>query len=88
MRAVVRNGFSRRLKLFCGVVAPAGTPPDILRRLNAEFRKILTQPEIRQRITDLGGLQTPLGAEDLGKLIHSEIEKWALVVKAANIKVE
>ena len=71
-----------------GVVVPTGTPPDVVKRLNAEFAKILTQPDVKQRITELGGLQTPLSAEHFGKLIHSEIEKWALVVKAANIKVE
>lgn len=71
-----------------GVVVPAGTPPDIVKRLNAEFTKILTQPEVKQRITDLGGLQVPLDAESFGKLIHAEIDKWAAVVKAAGIKAE
>ena len=70
------------------MVVPAGTPPDIVKRLNAEFTKILTQPEVKQRITDLGGLQVPLDAELFGKLIHAEIDKWAAVVKAAGIKAE
>ena len=71
-----------------GVVAPAGTPPDIVKRLNAEFSKILTQPDVKRRITELGGLPAPLDAESFGKLIHAEIDKWAAVVKAAGIKVE
>lgn len=71
-----------------GVVAPAGTPADIVTRLNAEFTKILTQPDVQQRITALGGLQVPLDAESFAKLIRAEIDKWAAVVKAANIKVE
>ena len=71
-----------------GVVAPAGTPPDIVKRLNAEFSKILTQPDVKRRITELGGLPAPLDAEAFGKLIHAEIDKWAAVVKAAGIKVE
>ena len=71
-----------------GVVAPSGTPPEIVRRLNAEFAGILTQPDMKQRITELGGVQVPLGAEQFGIFIRAEVEKWALVVKAANIQVE
>jgi tripartite-type tricarboxylate transporter receptor subunit TctC len=71
-----------------GVVAPAGTPPDVVKRLNAEFAKILTQPDVKQRITELGGLQVPLSAESFGKLINAEIDKWGAVVKASGMKVE
>jgi len=71
-----------------GVVVPAGTPPDVVKRLNAEFAKILTQPDVKQRITELGGLQVPLSAESFGKLINTEIDKWSAVVKASGMKVE
>jgi tripartite-type tricarboxylate transporter receptor subunit TctC len=71
-----------------GVVAPAGTPPDVVKRLNAEFAKILTQPDVKQRITELGGLQVPLTAESFGRLINTEIDKWGAVVKASGMKVE
>jgi tripartite-type tricarboxylate transporter receptor subunit TctC len=71
-----------------GVVAPAGTPPEIAQRLNAEFARVLSQPDVKQRITELGGLQVSLTAESFGKLINAEIDKWAVVVKAAGIKVE
>ena len=71
-----------------GVVVPAGTPPDVVKRLNAEFAKILTQPDVKQRITELGGLQVPLSAESFGKLINAEIDKWGAVVKASGMKVE
>jgi len=71
-----------------GMVAPAGTPPEILKRLNAEFVKILTQPDVRQRITEMGGLEVPLTAEHFGRLIVDEIAKWTPVVKAAGMKVD
>ena len=71
-----------------GVVAPAGTPPDIIKRLNVEFTAILTSPDVKQRITDLGGIEVPLTAQHFSNLIGSEIDKWATVIKAAGIKVD
>ena len=71
-----------------GVVAPAGTPPEIIKRLNTEFTTILTSPDVKQRIADLGGLEVPLTAQHFSKLISSEIDKWAPVIKAAGIKVD
>jgi len=71
-----------------GVVAPAGTPPEIIKRLNTEFTTILTSPDVKQRIADLGGLEVPLTAQHFSNLIGSEIDKWAPVIKAAGIKVD
>ena len=71
-----------------GVIAPAGTPPAIVARLNAEFRKILELPDIRQRLSATG--MEPVGGtpEQFGELIRSEIAKWARVVKEAGIKAD
>lgn len=71
-----------------GVVVPAGTPPEIVARLNAEFKKILELPDIRQRLAALA--MEPVGGtpEQFGELIRSEIEKWARVVKEAGIKAD
>jgi tripartite-type tricarboxylate transporter receptor subunit TctC len=71
-----------------GVVAPAGTAPQIVQRLNAEFTAILTSPDVKQRIAELGGLEVPLTAQHFSKLINSEIDKWAPVIKAAGIRVD
>lgn len=71
-----------------GVVVPAGTPPEIVARLNAEFRKILDLPDIRERLGATA--MEPVGGtpEQFGELIRSEIEKWARVVKEAGIKAD
>lgn len=71
-----------------GVVAPAGTPTEIVARLNAEFRKILDLPDIRERLRATA--MEPVGGtpEQFGELIRSEIEKWARVVKEAGIKAD
>ena len=70
------------------ILAPAGTSKEIIARLNAEFNKIIAAPEMRQRLIDNGF--EPVGGppEKAGEKIHSEIAKWAPVVKAAGIKVD
>ena len=71
-----------------GILAPAGTPADIVRRLNTEFNKIITAADMRQRMIDNGF--EPVGGppEKFGDKIHMEIQKWAPVVKAAGVKVD
>lgn len=71
-----------------GMLAPAATPADILRRLNAEYNKIIADPEMRKRMIANG--YEPVGGppERFGEHIRSEIAKWAPVVKRANVKVD
>jgi len=71
-----------------GIVAPPGTPPGVVNKLNAEIAAILADPGLRARIVDMGGV--PLGGSpaDFGKFIASETAKWAKVIRAANIKAE
>ena len=71
-----------------GMLAPAGTPADIIRRLNTEFNRIIATPEMRKRMIDNG--YEPVGGppEKFGEFIRAEIAKWAPVVKAANIRVD
>ena len=71
-----------------GVIVPAGTPREIVERLNREINAILVQPAARNLITSTGsevGGGTP---EAFGALIRSETEKWAKVVKQAGIRPE
>ena len=71
-----------------GILAPAGIPADIVARLNTEFNKIIATPAMKQKMIDNG--YEPMGgpAEKFGAKIHSEILKWAPVVKEAGVKVE
>jgi tripartite-type tricarboxylate transporter receptor subunit TctC len=71
---------------WLGVVAPAGTPPAIIDKLNAAFRDSLALPETRARLANLGAeikIGTP---QDFGKMLAKELALWTGVVKAANIK--
>lgn len=74
--------------IWFGVFAPAGTPKPIVTRLNQEIVKALAGPETRSQLQKVGvnpGTSTP---EALGKLLRSEVAKWAKVIKAAKIPTE
>ena len=71
-----------------GMLSPAGTPADIIKRLNAEFNRMIAEADMKKRMLDNG--YEPVGGtpEKFGALIRAEIAKWAPVVVAAGIKVD
>jgi tripartite-type tricarboxylate transporter receptor subunit TctC len=68
------------------LVAPAGTPREIVRRLNREVTQIVTQPDVRQRFADLGMTIDARPPEALDAYIKSEILKWSKVIRDADIR--
>jgi tripartite-type tricarboxylate transporter receptor subunit TctC len=73
---------------FYGVVAPAGTPEPIVKALNTAINEALTSGEIRNTITKLGALPSPVAPEEFGRFIGAQVTKWAAVAKAANVKID
>ena len=69
-----------------GVGAPKGTPPEVIDTLNKEISAGLTDPKLEARLADLGGTVFVLPPADLGKFIAEDTEKWAKVLREANIK--
>jgi tripartite-type tricarboxylate transporter receptor subunit TctC len=69
-----------------GIGVPKGTPLEILDMLNREINAALAEPKMKSPLADLGGTVLPGSPADFGKLIAEEIEKWAKVIRAANIK--
>ena len=71
-----------------GMFSPKHMPAEIINKLNQEINAGLADPDIKARLTDLGG--TALGGSpgDLGKLVADEIVKWSKVVKFADLKPE
>jgi tripartite-type tricarboxylate transporter receptor subunit TctC len=64
------------------------TPVEITDKLNEEINASIAEPEMKERIDKLGATPTPGSLADFGKFIIDETEKWAKVIKAANIKPE
>jgi tripartite-type tricarboxylate transporter receptor subunit TctC len=71
-----------------GICAPNNTPTQIVDKLNKGINEALVDPKIVGRIADLGGTPLPGSPANCGKLIAEDTEKWARVVKFANIKPE
>ena len=71
-----------------GVGAPAGTPAEIVDRLNREINAAMADPKIKARLTDLGGTVLAGSPADFGKLVADETEKWAKVVRSAKLKAD
>jgi tripartite-type tricarboxylate transporter receptor subunit TctC len=71
-----------------GLLAPAGTPRDVLARLNAEFNKALQQPDLRKRLGDEGA--DPLGGtpEQFAELIRDDIVRWGRTVKESGVRLD
>jgi Tripartite tricarboxylate transporter family receptor len=67
---------------------PQNTPSEIIDKLNKEINAGLADPKLKARLTDLGGTVLALSPAEFGKLIADETEKWAKVIRAANIKPE
>lgn len=71
-----------------GFLAPAGTPKDIVTRLNAEFNKALQQPDLRKKLGDEGA--DPLGGspEQFAELIRDDIVRWGKTVKESGVRLD
>jgi tripartite-type tricarboxylate transporter receptor subunit TctC len=71
-----------------GLGAPKGTPSEIVGRLNKEINAGFADPAFTERLADFGGVPLAGSPADFGKLLADETEKWAKVIKFANIKPE
>ncbi len=71
-----------------GVVGPAGMPPDVVRRLNEAFNKVMAQPDVRAKL--LGGGLDPVGGtpEAFGNFIRTEITKWSKIARDVGARAE
>jgi tripartite-type tricarboxylate transporter receptor subunit TctC len=71
-----------------GLLAPAGTPADIVSRVQQETAKALANPAIKERLQSQGAIPSGNTPAEFARLIDSEIRKWAAVVKASGAKVD
>jgi tripartite-type tricarboxylate transporter receptor subunit TctC len=73
---------------FQGIVAPAGTPPDVIAKLHDTITKILATPEMKERLDKAGAEVRPQSPAQFGQFIVSERDRWAKVVKESGEKFE
>jgi tripartite-type tricarboxylate transporter receptor subunit TctC len=71
-----------------GIVVAGSTPPELVRRINADFRKLLKEPDTATRMEELGIEVVGNSPEEFAAFIRSEIERWTRVARAANVKLE
>jgi tripartite-type tricarboxylate transporter receptor subunit TctC len=71
-----------------GMGAPKNTPPDIIEKLNREINAVLAEPEMKKRLTELGGEPLISTPEAFGTMIAAETEKWEKVVKFAGLRMD
>ncbi|MPZ41567.1 MAG: tripartite tricarboxylate transporter substrate binding protein [Rhizobiales bacterium] len=69
-----------------GIVAPAGTPADVIAELNGAFVRVLNDPEIVKRIRELGAEPLPMTPDAFAAFIKRETEKWLKVAAAASVQ--
>ena len=71
-----------------GLLAPAGTPGELVLRLNAEVGRTLRAPDARERLYSIGAEPLSQSPDEFGAFIAAEVAKWAKVVRTAGIKIE
>jgi tripartite-type tricarboxylate transporter receptor subunit TctC len=71
-----------------GLLVPAGTPRELITRINGAVVKVLQQPEVRERLVAMGADVVGSSPEEFGRFMQAESTKWAKVVKDANIRAE
>ena len=71
-----------------GMVAPAGTPPEVVTRINQILHKIIAQPDVRSKLVSMGMEPETGTPQQLATQITTDAARWAPIIKAAGIKTE
>jgi tripartite-type tricarboxylate transporter receptor subunit TctC len=83
---MIESGFPRMISSgWGGLLAPAGTPADIVQKIQREIARQLGSPELRERLHEMGSDAAPSTPEEFAALLKAELVKWGKVVRAANL---
>jgi tripartite-type tricarboxylate transporter receptor subunit TctC len=70
---------------WVGLLAPAGTPKEIVHRMQQEIAKVVSSPEVREKLSASGAEPVANSPEEFGAYVDAEVKKWERVVKQAGI---
>jgi tripartite-type tricarboxylate transporter receptor subunit TctC len=76
------------ISTWFGLLAPAGTPPDVIAKWNADVTRILNTPDMRERLTAQGATAVPDTPAEFTQFIADELARYARIVKASGAKVD
>ena len=82
------SGINLEMALWFGVLAPAGTPNQIVQSLNAAIAKAARAPDVRQKLLDQGAEPVGNTTEEFAAMLRDEVPKWGEVIRASGIKPE
>jgi tripartite-type tricarboxylate transporter receptor subunit TctC len=71
---------------WAGLIAPKGTPADLVDKISNDARKVLNEPQMRERLIERGMVVDPRNAREWGEFVNAEVIKWAEVARRANVK--
>jgi len=74
--------------VWLALLAPAGTPKDIVHKLNAEIARLMAAPDTKKALFDAGVEPTPSSPEEMAEYLQQELARWGKVVKDADIRLE
>src|SRR5438477_5008739 len=73
--------------IWLGIMAPAGTPKEIVEKLNSEINKVIARPDVKEAWAKQGAVPMPMTPAEFDTYLRAGIEKWAEVVKVSGAKV-
>jgi tripartite-type tricarboxylate transporter receptor subunit TctC len=71
-----------------GVMAPAGTPADVVNRLNREIAAVVNLPDVQEHLAKSAATPEQLSPEEFAKVLRSEVAKWARIVDSTGVKLD
>jgi tripartite-type tricarboxylate transporter receptor subunit TctC len=71
-----------------GTLAPAGTPREVVNRLNEELQQVLARKDLKDKLANIGFEVSPMGPEQFGEYVRQQVQYWAKMIKAAGIQPE
>jgi tripartite-type tricarboxylate transporter receptor subunit TctC len=88
LQTMKEAGYPVEASYWFGLVAPAGTPPAVIAKLEKALAEVLAMPDVKKRLTEMGAIVTPLNGKQFWDYVGAEMKKWAAIVEKAGVKPE